>query len=407
MKRLVLMILLILFSVNLAYAYRMEIWVKRPDNSLELTKQCTSTNANFECRHTYCCFGKPPGTYSAQAKTFYDDNGNNLASQSNWESFTCNLPPQVISVTPNSGLYYNTNTLTFRTVYRDEAGANDIQRVYFAISPPNYGNDPSGNNEEAYCQSFEGNLSYYFGAVYYPSSRTFKVASIDTGGCPWSTTNTNKPGTAKLLSVSHTTSANDLIVNWTIQFTSFDTGDKNLYLMANDSLNQGNGASSGDICLISGGGFVWEKKGQITFFSKTNCELCGYFSSQNECNEACSVLCEPASCFNIPNCYKCPGTTTPPTTTTTPSGCNSDKDCPCYANCINHVCVDFRSLLGGCNYYDNCPGNKDCCDITTYGSQNYGCNQEYCYNVAEDICEDPYYVCHGYISNCGIGAVGG
>jgi len=356
MKRFILMILMILFSVNLVYAYRIEIWIKRPDNNLELARVCTSTDANFECRHTYCCFGKPPGTYSVQAKTFYDDG--NLASQSSWVSFTCNMPPQVISVTPSSGLYYNTNTLTFRTVYRDEAGATDIQRVYFAISPPNYGNDPSGNNEEAYCQSFEGNLSYYFGAVYYPSSGTFNVASIDTGGCPWSTTNTNKPSTAKLLSVSHTTSGNELIVNWTIQFTNFDTGDKNLYLMVGDSLNQGNAA---------GCGFVWEKKGQITFYG------------------------------SLPTT-----TTLPPgsTTTTIQDGrgggrCYSDNDCPCYANCINGQCVDFRSSLRGCNYYDNCRGNPNCCT-------NNQCNPDYCVNIDESICEDEYYVCHGFISNCGV-----
>jgi hypothetical protein len=324
-------------------------------NGVELAKECTSSNPNFECVVTYSCAEKPTGTYSAQARTF--DNNNNYASESGWISLSCNPPPQVISVTPSSGLYYNTNTLTFRTVYRDEAGAKDIQKVYFAISPPNYGNDPSGNNEEAYCKSFEGNLSYYFGAVYYPSSRTFNVASIDTGGCPWSNTNTNKLGTAKLLTVSHTTSGNDLIVDWTIQFTNFDTGDKNLYLMVEDSLSQGNAAGSG---------LVWEKKGQITFY--------GFVSST---------------------------TPLPPgqTTTTIQGGnggkCYSDADCPCYANCINTQCVDFRQYLKGCNYFDNCRGDSNCCDRN-------GCNPNYCVNAEEGICEDEYYVCHGFISNCGV-----
>ncbi len=320
-------------------------------NGVELARECTSIDPNFNCNVTYSCDGKPGGTYYAQARTFYDDG--NLASESEWTSFNCNPPPQVISVTPNTGLYYNVNTIEFTAVYRDDAGANDIDRVYFAISPANYGTDPSGDNEDACCRSFEGNLSYYFGAVYNHSNNQFRVAKIDTGGCPWGNPGeqNNKYGTAKLLSVSHQISGNELRVTWKVEFTNFPTGDMNLYLMVVDKNNQGNNPYPP--CIAS-----WVKKGKITFYGME------------------PTTTPPTITTTTPSGQTT--TTTPPVTTTTPSRCYTDADCPCYANCINGQCVDFRSLLGGCNYYDNCRGDQNCCS-------NNQCNPDYCANVDEEI----------------------
>jgi hypothetical protein len=73
--------------------------------------------------------------------------------------------------------------------------------------------------------------------------------------------------------------------------------------------------------------------------------------------------------------------------------CTSSNNCKCYEYCTNYECRDFRSYMGGCNYYDACPG-QDCCN------QN-GCNPEYCLNVDEDICEDQNFICHGWFINCG------
>ena len=346
-------IVFLLSFISVLAQYKMEIWVRTPNNVESNWTTCESREANFKCVYPFCCTRNSiAGDYYGNAKTFEN---NVLKSESGWKYlFNCEPPPEVVSVNPSSGLYYNSITLTFRTVYRDinsTVGAADIQTVYFAISPPNYGNQPNDDYEDANCESFEGNLSYYFGAVYYPSSRTFKVASIDTGGCPWANTDTNKLGTAKLLSVSHSISGTDLIVDWTIQFNNFDTGSKNLYLMAIDNRGQGN-----DNVYDPCGGAVWEKKGQITFYGIA-----------------------------------------PPTITTIPPKpqCYTDADCPCYANCVNGQCRDFRSLVSGCNYYDACQGNSNCCN-------NNICNPDYCYNVDEDICEDEYYVCHGFISNCGV-----
>ena len=78
-------------------------------------------------------------------------------------------------------------------------------------------------------------------------------------------------------------------------------------------------------------------------------------------------------------------------------GCRSDQDCKCYEICIvaTGQCFDFRGLMKGCNYYDNCAGDRNCCS-------NNQCNSEYCVNADEEICEDSSALCHGYFSSCGV-----
>ncbi|MCX8179712.1 MAG: hypothetical protein N3E38_03220 [Candidatus Aenigmarchaeota archaeon] len=333
-------------------------------SGLILAKECSSPHTNFDCIATYQelanKFGASElvdGIYYAKARTFEDDG--RFLSESAWAPFTLNAPPQVISVSPNSGLFYHTQTITFTTKYRDNSGANDINRVYFAISPADYRTPPNDDYEDACCRFFENStLPYYFGAVYIVSQSKFEVAKNLTTRCPWHS-NTNFNGDAILRAVTHqiSDSNKELTVSWTIEFNRFRTGIMNLYLMVVDNSGQGNDAEPG--CIAS-----WKKLGQITFYGDV--------------------------------------TTTPPQTTTPPPGgggggnsCNNHQDCRCYELCINGRCTDFRGTLAGCDYYDNCRGDQTCCN-------NNICNPEYCFNVDEQICEDVYYICHGYFVNCGV-----
>ncbi|MBU5690321.1 MAG: hypothetical protein QXM68_04240 [Candidatus Aenigmatarchaeota archaeon] len=77
--------------------------------------------------------------------------------------------------------------------------------------------------------------------------------------------------------------------------------------------------------------------------------------------------------------------------------CRNDDGCACYEYCNRqtNTCVDFRSWMRGCNYYDACRGDANCC--SQYGS----CNPNYCVNAEESICEDANYACHTWFSNCG------
>lgn len=332
-----------------------------------LVKVCQKSDKYFTCEINETdlinTFGPdiPDGDYYVKARTF-DDQGN-LLSESDWSKLPLNRPPQVLSVNPNSGTFINTITLTFEANYTDPTGIDSIQRVYFAISPPNYKTVPDGNYEDACCRNFEKNLTYYFAAVYYPFRGIKMVAYNTTDICPWQGLQNTK-GTARLRSVSHIadTARNVLSVKWEVEFINFETGNMNIYLMAVDNASRGNDFWM-DPCYLSPPPppqqcciATWKKMGEIRFYSNTVT-----------------------------------------TTTVAPPGgstCFNDQDCPCYAICLNGNCFDFRNMLRGCNYYDNCPGNANCCAST-------GCDANYCVNAEEQICEDPQWMCHGYFQNCG------
>ncbi len=73
--------------------------------------------------------------------------------------------------------------------------------------------------------------------------------------------------------------------------------------------------------------------------------------------------------------------------------CKNSDGCECYEYCSNNKCTDLRPLIQDCMYYDGCQG-EDCC-------QNGVCDDKKCVNVEEAICEDQYYLCHGWFINCG------
>ena len=137
----------------------------------------------------------------------------------------------------------------------------DIQRAYFGLAP-------CGATGEAYCGNFEQNLSHYFGAVYYPSSDSVRVAQISNTPscsgynstlCPWVTVSSfpvsNKDGTVKLTGVRPTVdSFNNLRIEWDLVFDGLPLATYNLYGMVVDNAGAWQNPS----------GPQWDDKGNIT-----------------------------------------------------------------------------------------------------------------------------------------------
>jgi hypothetical protein len=172
-------------------------------------------------------------------------------------------PPEVISVSPSSGSIAAGGNRIFTAIYRDLNGVRDFNRVYFAVSPPEFSVDPSGDREDADCQSFEEQLMDYVGVVYRQplgtSSGFNTAAQKDDGLCPWdsdkSEGNTNEPGTMKVESVSHTANDNELIVEYEVNFHGdFPIGNYNIYMMAVDNSGLGS-CGDGTNCWVKLGEF--------------------------------------------------------------------------------------------------------------------------------------------------------
>ncbi len=90
--------------------------------------------------------------------------------------------------------------------------------------------------------------------------------------------------------------------------------------------------------------------------------------------------------------------------------CRNSQGCFCHEYCSNNKCVDLRPLMTGCMYYDGCFSTQDFYSGNPINNRdqcctNGNCNTYYCANVDEAICEDQYYLCHGWFINCGDSSV--
>ena len=78
-----------IFSTAVLAAYRMELWVKKPDTTTTKVNECSSTVANFQCLYNYYDCSQV-GTYQGNAITYQDTT---FLSQSGWKNlYTCYLP---------------------------------------------------------------------------------------------------------------------------------------------------------------------------------------------------------------------------------------------------------------------------------------------------------------------------
>lgn len=138
----------------------------------------------------------------------------------------------------------------------------DIQTAYFGLAP-------CGATGEAYCKNFEQNLANYFGAVYYPSTNSVRVArdsygaSTCSGGspsanCPWRDVSSfpvsNEDGTVKLTGVRPKVEGSNLRIEWDLVFDGLPLATYNLYGMVVDKAGAWQNPS----------GPQWDDKGDIT-----------------------------------------------------------------------------------------------------------------------------------------------
>jgi hypothetical protein len=170
-------------------------------------------------------------------------------------------PPGTLS-TSHDGAVVRTGTIEEISAFYPDGST--LERVYFAISPPNTVKEPSGDYEEAYCEAFEDGLKAFIGVGSYIGSGEvlpYSVASQeDSSGCPWDYDNSedhyNAPKTARVNGASKLVLSNGAYqVVYDIAFgEQFPKGGYNIYLMrikTDDS-----GFCEGQAC--------WEKVGKLT-----------------------------------------------------------------------------------------------------------------------------------------------